>query len=58
MQVVLKQEYVCINVIYYHYSITATTTLTTNATNTNSTDTYYRVIRLISDWKSKAGKIN
>ena len=35
-------EYVCIKIIYYHYSITATTTLTTilttNATNTNSTD--------------------
>ena len=46
-------EYVCINITYYHHSITATITLTssvtTNATNTKSTNTYSRVIRLISD---------
>ena len=35
--------------IYYQHNITLTTILTTNAINTNSTNTYSRVIRLISD---------
>ena len=47
-------------IIYYHYSITATTsittTLSTNTSNTNTTNTHFRVLSLISDQKSKAGK--
>ena len=46
--------------IYYQHNITVTITLTTilttNAINTNITNTYSRVIRLISDWKANAGK--
>ena len=51
--------YACV-IIYYHYSITATTTIitniTTNTTNTNTTNTYTRVLGLIFERKCKPGK--